>query len=59
MILFPLLGALFAGLFGRKIGVTGCYIINCLCLFISCIIVIMGFLVIFVNNCTIYVTLAD
>ena len=43
ILFLPALGAFGAGLFGRKIGVTGSHIITTSCLFISAILSIIGF----------------
>ena len=35
ILILPLLGSLFSGLLGRKIGVTGAHLITCTCLILS------------------------
>ena len=39
----PLLGALFAGLLGRKIGVTGSHLITCTCMISAAFLSIVSF----------------
>ena len=38
ILILPLLGSLFSGLLGRKIGVTGAHLITCTCLILSSIL---------------------
>lgn len=39
----PLLGAMAAGLLGRKLGVTGAHIITCLCMSTAALLSIVAF----------------
>lgn len=43
LLLFPIFGSVIAGLFGRKVGVTGSHIITCLCLLSSASLAIVAF----------------
>jgi NADH-ubiquinone oxidoreductase chain 5 len=50
IIILPLLGAIVAGFFGRKIGVTGSQIITCSSLIITTILALIGYCEIGFNN---------
>lgn len=50
ILLLPLLGSIFAGLLGRKLGVTGSQIITILCLGIASILSIIGFYEVGISN---------
>jgi hypothetical protein len=43
IIIFPLLGSIFSGFLGRKIGIKGSQLISCSCLFLSAIISTFAF----------------
>ena len=50
IIILPLLGAIVSGFFGRKIGVKGSYILNCLCIIITAFLSIISFFEVGLNN---------
>jgi NADH-ubiquinone oxidoreductase chain 5 len=43
LILLPILGSIFAGLFGRKLGVSGAQFITCFSLFLSAVLSTFAF----------------
>ena len=43
ILILPLIGSIFSGLLGRKIGVTGSHIITCSCLILSSILATIAF----------------
>jgi NADH-ubiquinone oxidoreductase chain 5 len=43
ILILPLLGSLFSGLMGRKIGVTGAHIITCICLILASMLATIAF----------------
>ena len=59
IILFPFLGSLLAGFFGRKIGVTGSQIITCTCLFISSVLISVAFYEVCLSNSPVYIYLGS
>lgn len=58
IIFLPAVGSLFAGLFGRKLGVTGSQIITTSCISVSAILALISFYEVGLANsaCTIYLT---
>ena len=59
IILFPFLGSLLAGFFGRKIGVTGSQIITCTCLFISSVLISVAFYEVCLMGSPVYLNLGS
>jgi NADH-ubiquinone oxidoreductase chain 5 len=57
IIIFPLLGSLAAGFFGRKLGINGSQIITCTCLFISSILMTIAFYEVCIANSPVYIYL--
>jgi NADH-ubiquinone oxidoreductase chain 5 len=43
ILILPLLGSMFSGLLGRKIGVTGSHIITCTCLILASLLASLAF----------------
>ena len=50
LIFLPLLGSIVAGLFGRKVGITGAHIITCMSVVITTILAIITFFEVGFNN---------
>jgi NADH-ubiquinone oxidoreductase chain 5 len=59
IIVLPLLGAIVSGFFGRKIGVTGSYILSCLSVIITAILAIIGFFEVGFNQNPVSIRLFD
>lgn len=59
IILFPLLGSIIAGFFGRKIGVTGSQIITCTSLSISSILITIAFYEVCLSGSPVYLNLGS
>jgi len=57
LIIFPLLGSISSGFFGRKIGVTGSQLLTCMFVLITTIFSIMSFFEVGFNNITVTVKL--
>lgn len=57
IIIFPLLGSLAAGFFGRKLGINGSQIITCTCLFISSVLMTIAFYEVCIANSPVYIYL--
>jgi NADH-ubiquinone oxidoreductase chain 5 len=55
VILLPLLGAIVAGFFGRKVGVTGAQIITCSSILITTLLIIITFLEVGFNNIPVFI----
>jgi len=43
IIIFPILGSIFSGFLGRKIGIKGSQFISCTCLFMSAVLSTFAF----------------
>jgi NADH-ubiquinone oxidoreductase chain 5 len=50
LLILPLLGSIFSGFFGRKIGVSGARIITCACVIITTILAIITFIEVGINQ---------
>ena len=50
LIVLPLLGSIFSGFFGRKIGVTGAQIITCVCVITTTLLAIIAFFEVGLNS---------
>ena len=50
LIVLPLLGSIFAGFFGRKIGVSGSQLITCSCVGITTLLAVVAFFEVGLNN---------
>ena len=50
LIVLPILGSIFSGFFGRKIGVNGSQMITCVCVIITTLIAIVSFFEVGLNN---------
>jgi NADH-ubiquinone oxidoreductase chain 5 len=57
IITLPLLGSLFSGLFGRKIGVKGAQLITCTSVIITTLLSIVAFIEVGLNNIPVTITL--
>jgi NADH-ubiquinone oxidoreductase chain 5 len=57
LIIFPLLGSISSGFFGRKIGVTGSQLLTCMFVLITTIFSIMSFFEVGFNNIAVTVKL--
>jgi len=57
IITLPLLGSIFAGLFGRKIGVKGAQIITCTSVIITTMLAVIAFIEVGLNNIPVTITL--
>jgi NADH-ubiquinone oxidoreductase chain 5 len=57
IIIFPLLGSIAAGFFGRKVGVTGAQIITCLGVIITTILAVILFFEVGFNNISVTIEL--
>jgi len=57
IITLPLLGSIFSGLFGRKIGVKGAQLITCTCVIITTLLAIVAFIEVGLNNVPVSITL--
>jgi NADH-ubiquinone oxidoreductase chain 5 len=59
ILLFPFLGALFSGLLGRKLGVSGSQLVSCLSLLLSAILSSIAFYNIGLLNNPVSITLGS
>jgi NADH-ubiquinone oxidoreductase chain 5 len=57
IITLPLLGSLFSGLFGRKIGVKGAQLITCTSVIITTLLSVVAFIEVGLNNIPVTITL--
>jgi len=57
IITLPLLGSIFSGLFGRKIGVKGAQLITCTCVIMTTLLAIVAFMEVGLNNVPVSITL--
>jgi len=57
LIILPLLGSIFSGFFGRKIGVTGSQLITCTCVVLTTILAITCFFEVGLNNISVHIKL--
>jgi len=57
LIIFPLLGSISSGFFGRKIGVKGSHLLTCTFVFFTTIISIMSFFEVGFNNIAVEIKL--
>lgn len=59
ILIFPLLGSIASGFFGRKIGVTGSQIITCTCLIFSSIMMTTAFYEVCLTGSPVYIYLGS
>lgn len=59
ILIFPLLGSIASGFFGRKIGVTGSQIITCTCLILSSIMMTTAFYEVCITGSPVYIYLGS
>jgi len=59
ILLFPLLGSIASGFFGRKIGITGSQIISCVCLGISSLFITIAFYDVCICGSPVYINLGS
>jgi NADH-ubiquinone oxidoreductase chain 5 len=57
IITLPLLGAIFSGFFGRKVGVSGAQLITCISIAITTLLAIIAFIEVGLNNITVSIKL--
>jgi NADH-ubiquinone oxidoreductase chain 5 len=57
IIILPLLGSIVAGLFGRKVGVSGAQIITCLCVIVTTLLATVTFFEVGLNNVPVSINL--
>jgi NADH-ubiquinone oxidoreductase chain 5 len=57
LIIFPLLGSISSGFFGRKIGVRGSHLLTCTFVLITTILSIMSFFEVGFNNIAVEIKL--
>jgi len=57
LIIFPLLGSISSGFFGRKIGVKGSHLLTCTFVLIATLLSIMSFFEVGFNNITVGIKL--
>jgi NADH-ubiquinone oxidoreductase chain 5 len=57
IITLPLLGSIVAGLFGRKVGVSGAQLITCLCVISTTLLAIVAFFEVGLNNIPVSINL--
>jgi len=57
IITLPILGSLFSGLFGRKIGVSGAHLITCTCIITTTLLAIVAFIEVGLNNIPVTINL--
>jgi NADH-ubiquinone oxidoreductase chain 5 len=57
IITLPLLGAIVAGFFGRKVGVRGAQLITCLSIIVTTLLAIIAFIEVGLNNIAVSVNL--
>jgi NADH-ubiquinone oxidoreductase chain 5 len=57
IIIFPLLGSIVSGFFGRKVGVSGGQIITCLSVIITTILAVLSFFEVGFNNIPVSINL--
>jgi len=57
IITLPILGSIFSGLFGRKIGVSGAHLITCTCIIVTTLLAIVAFVEVGLNNIPVTINL--
>jgi len=57
IITLPILGSLFSGLFGRKIGVSGAHLITCACIIVTTLLAMVAFIEVGLNNIPVTINL--
>lgn len=57
IIILPLLGSIVAGLFGRKVGVSGAQLITCLCIIITTLLTVVAFIEVGLNKIPVSINL--
>jgi NADH-ubiquinone oxidoreductase chain 5 len=57
IIILPLLGSIVAGVFGRKVGVSGAQLITCLCIIITTLLTIVAFIEVGLNKTPVSINL--
>jgi NADH-ubiquinone oxidoreductase chain 5 len=57
IITLPLLGAIVAGFFGRKVGVSGAQLITSLCVILTTLLAIVAFFEVGLNNISVSINL--
>jgi NADH-ubiquinone oxidoreductase chain 5 len=57
IIILPLLGSIVAGIFGRKVGVSGAQLITCLCITITTLLTIVAFIEVGLNKIPVSISL--
>lgn len=57
IIILPLLGSIVAGVFGRKVGVSGAQLITCLCIIITTLLTIVAFIEVGLNKIPVSINL--
>jgi len=57
IIILPILGAIVAGFFGRKVGVSGAQLITCLCVIVTTLLAIVAFFEVGLNNIPVSINL--
>ncbi len=57
IIILPLLGSIAAGIFGRKVGVSGAQLITCLCIIITTLLTIVAFIEVGLNKIPVSINL--
>jgi len=57
IITLPILGSLFSGLFGRKIGVSGAHLITCACIIVTTLLAMIAFVEVGLNNIPVTINL--
>jgi len=57
IIILPILGSLFSGLVGRKIGIMGSQLISCSCLFLSALFSTFAFYEVCLCQCPVSIKL--
>jgi NADH-ubiquinone oxidoreductase chain 5 len=58
LIILPLLGSIFSGFFGRKIGITGSHLITCSSIIITTVLSILIFFEVGFNNIPVTINIA-
>ena len=57
IITLPILGSLFSGFFGRKIGVSGAHLITCTCIIVTTLLAMVAFVEVGLNNIPVTINL--
>ena len=57
IIILPLLGSIVAGVFGRKVGVSGAQLITCLCIIITTLLTVVAFIEVGLNKIPVSINL--